>query len=279
MIDIKQLSFGYKKHSKLFDQLDLNIETGKIHGLLGKNGAGKTTLLKLIAGLQYPQDGEISINSILSKGRAPQYLNQYFFVAEEFNLPSIKVNCYLDIYAPFYKDFDRDAFNSYLVEFNIPSNQKLNKMSYGQKKKFLLSFGLATNSKILFMDEPTNGLDIPSKSTFRKLIAANITDERAFIISTHQIKDIEDMIDAVIILESGKVMFKQSMLNIGENLSFKTVGNEDSIKDTIYTQDFVMNKKVIAKNSGSEDTPIDVELLFNAVISDAPSITNEFKQN
>lgn len=276
MIEIKNLTFAYKRKHELFNQLDLNIEYGKIHGLLGKNGAGKTTLLKLIAGLQYPQTGSIKIDQIASCGRIPEYLSQYFYVAEEFNLPSVSLKSYVNLYAPFYKNFDRVALQTYLEEFNIPTNQGLNKMSYGQKKKFLLSFGLASNSKILFMDEPTNGLDIPSKSTFRKLIASNINEERAFIISTHQIKDIESMIDTVIIIEDGKIMFNQDMESISKKLVFNTSNIDIIQENTIFSQDLIMTKKIISKNIENEHSNIDVELLFNAVITDSSSINNQF---
>ena len=276
MVKINELTFAYKKHKDLFKQLDLEIGYGKIHGLLGKNGAGKTTLLKLIAGLQYPQNGTISIDQLSSVGRNPNYLSKYFFIAEELYLPSTTIEYYVKVYAPFYKDFDHTAFKNYLENFNIPQENKLNKMSYGQKKKFLLSFGLATNSKILFMDEPTNGLDIPSKSTFRKLIAENITENRAFIISTHQIKDIEGMIDTVIVLEDGKIMFNKTMEDIYKHLSFKTLNTTDNSQDILFEQDNIINKKVITKNTTAEDTPIDIELLFNAVISENQKITEQF---
>ena len=279
MIEVKKISFAYKKNIPLFEALDLSIEKGKIHGLLGKNGAGKTTLLKLMAGLQYPQQGEITIESLPSKGRPPQYLSQYFYVAEEFDLPPMKINTYLNIYAPFYKAFDKEAFSNYLEEFKIPIDNRLNKMSYGQKKKFLLAFGLATNSKILFMDEPTNGLDIPSKSIFRRLIARNITDDRAFVISTHQIKDIEGMIDTVIVLENGKVMFKENMEYISEKLLFKTLHIEEDIDSILYSEDNIMNKKAILLNSNKEDSSIDIELLFNAVISENQNLTQHFNNN
>ena len=280
MIKINKLDFTYKRNSNLFKELDLEIEYGKIHGLLGKNGAGKTTLLKLIAGLQYPKKGDISIDNLGSVGRKPEYLSKYFFVAEEFNLPSININTYTSIYAPFYKAFDHKAFDNYLNEFNIPKENKLSRMSYGQKKKFLLSFGLATNSKILFMDEPTNGLDIPSKSIFRKLIAQNISEDRAFIISTHQIKDIEGMIDTVIILENGKVMFNQEIADISGKLIFKTIENKEEYGDElIYCEESIINKKAILKNTKQEDSLIDIELLFNAIIAEDEKLTQHFKTN
>ena len=259
MIEINNLSFAYKQN-QLFKQLELKIEYGKIHGLLGKNGAGKTTLLKLIAGLQYPKEGRISIDQISSVGRKPEYLSKYFFVAEEFNLPPISIDRYVKIYAPFYKDFDKEALNRYIAEFKIPKENKLNKMSYGQK-----------------MDEPTNGLDIPSKSIFRKLIAQNITENRAFIISTHQIKDIEGMIDTVIILEDGKIMFNQEMVSINKNLIFKTLDIDSKQDNILYSEENLINKKAIVGNLNNSDSPIDIELLFNAVISENQIITQQFQ--
>jgi ABC-2 type transport system ATP-binding protein len=278
MIQINQMQFSYKKDASLFEDLDVKMQAGKIHGLLGKNGAGKTTLLKLIAGLQYPQLGTISIDNENAKGRNPSYLSKYFFVAEEFEMPNILLSTYVDLYAPFYKDFDKKQLDIYLEEFAIPKENKLNKMSYGQKKKFLISFGLATNTKVLIMDEPTNGLDIPSKSIFRKMIAQQINEDRLFIISTHQIKDIEGMIDTVIVLENGKVLFNEEMLNISKQLVFKDAETAIGNENILFSQDVLGGKRLICKNTEAEDSRIDVELLFNAIVSDNETIINVFNQ-
>jgi len=277
MIEIKQVQFSYKKGSSLFEDLDLSMQAGKIHGLLGKNGAGKTTLLKLIAGLRYPQVGSISINKESAKGRHPNYLEKYFFVAEEFDMPNILVNTYVDLYAPFYKNFNREQLDSYLEAFSIPIENRLSKMSYGQKKKFLISFGLATNSKILIMDEPTNGLDIPSKSIFRKMIVDQISDERLFIISTHQIKDIEGMIDAVIVLEDGKALFNEEIETIANKLVFREASDCLEGQNILFEQDILGGKKLICENNDNEDSRIDIELLFNAIISDNQQVVSIFK--
>ena len=276
MIQINQMQFSYKKNAPLFENLDVTMQAGKIHGLLGKNGAGKTTLLKLIAGLQYPELGTIAIDGEDAKGRSPHYLSNYFFVAEEFEMPNILLSTYVNLYAPFYKDFDKEQLNSYLEAFDIPKENRLSKMSYGQKKKFLISFGLATNSKVLIMDEPTNGLDIPSKSIFRKMIAQQITDERLFIISTHQIKDIEGMIDTVIVLEDGKILFNEEMNTISNKLLFKDA--VDSPENVLFSQDVLGGKRLICENTDEEDSRIDVELLFNAIVSDNQMITDVFKK-
>ncbi len=276
MIRIENLSFGYKKNNTLFSDLQLDLEKGKVYGLLGKNGSGKTTLLKQTAGILFPDKGHITINGIESRKRGVESLESYYFLPEEFNMPSLSIKNYVKINAPFYKFFDLKKFNNYIAEFQLPLFNKLDKMSYGQKKKMLISFGLASETPILFADEPTNGLDIPSKSIFRRLMAQSINEERLFIISTHQIKDIEGIIDAVLILNEGRIIFNQSFDKVSEILSFKTVENIDD-DNILFSQKQLNTYNVIAKNQDKENTHINLELLFNALISEkANTINNLF---
>jgi ABC-2 type transport system ATP-binding protein len=152
-------------------------------------------------------------------------------------------------------------------------------MSYGQKKKLLLSFGIATNTEVLLMDEPTNGLDIPSKSTFRKLIAKYMNENRIFIISTHQVKDIEGMIDNIVIINEGKIIFNQNIENISKKLAFKQVNNIDN-EDILYSQKQGGGYNIISTNNKEFfESKIDTELLFNAVIENNTKIINLFKSN
>ena len=220
MIQIKNLSFGYKRKSYLFDDLSLHIPMGNIYGLLGRNGAGKTTLLKQMVGLLFPSKGECLIFDKPSQERLPEVLSEIYFIPEEFQLPSITMNAFTKMHAPFYPKFDHELLTNYLNEFEINTNAKLTSLSYGQKKKFLIAFGLATKTKILILDEPTNGLDIPSKSQFRRIIASSMDEKRSIVISTHQVRDLASLIDHIIILESGKVVFNQNTLEISSKLSF-----------------------------------------------------------
>ena len=208
MIEIKNLSFGYRKE-KLFSGLDLQLKPGNIHGLLGKNGVGKTTLLKLIAGLRYPQDGECLVWNYVPRRRLPGMLEDLYFIPEEFFVPTLTIKSYEKIYAPLYPRFDGVALAEYEKEFDLDVDKKLTEFSYGQKKKFLLAFGLASNCRLFLLDEPTNGLDIPSKSQFRRVLASALADDRIIIISTHQVRDMENLIDDIIILEDGKIVFNQ----------------------------------------------------------------------
>ncbi|MCK4608105.1 MAG: ABC transporter ATP-binding protein [Gammaproteobacteria bacterium] len=218
MIEIKELSFGYKAAPQLFVDLMLELTEGNIYGLLGKNGAGKTTLLKLIAGMLSPVQGGCQVMGYKPHLRHPLFLQDIYFIPEEFSVPPITVDLYVNLYAPFYAKFDYQAWNEALDEFCLPRDKKLHILSYGQKKKFLVAFALATNCKLLLLDEPTNGLDIPSKSQFRKLMARMLTEERSFIIATHQVRDLETLIDTVVILDEGRIIFNEPIYESETNL-------------------------------------------------------------
>ncbi len=267
MIEIKNLSFAYKKNKYLFDGLNLNLQKGKVYGLLGKNGAGKTTLLKQTAGMLFPHRGSIKINDEDIKKRTVKGLENYYFLPEEFEMPNLSISSYVKINSPFYKNFDVEKFNYCIDEFKLPKSNKLDKMSYGQKKKALISFALASQTPILFADEPTNGLDIPSKSIFRKLMAQSINQERLFVISTHQIKDIEGIIDAIVVVDNGQVIFNESLDKIAEKLNFKTIENIDN-ENVIYSEKQFNQFQIIEKNQTGEPSRINLEILFNALINE-----------
>jgi len=180
-ITIRDMFFSYNGKD-LFSSLNLEMEKGNIYGLLGLNGAGKTTLMKLLSGLLFPRRGEVRVLGGVPGERKPDTLSRIFVLPEELNMPSITEKEFLLSNSPFYPGFDLSRFGRYLGEFDVPRDKKLNKLSYGQKKKFLLSFGLACGSELLVLDEPTNGLDIPSKGLFRRLVAEALTDERIFVI-------------------------------------------------------------------------------------------------
>jgi ABC-2 type transport system ATP-binding protein len=193
MIDIKHLEFGYAG-DRLFADLNMQLMPGNIYGLLGLNGAGKSTLLKLMTGLLFPVAGAIEARGREPARREPGFLREVFVLPEELHLPGITGEQYVASLAPFYPRFDHARFARFLNDFELPRNKNLTSFSYGQKKKFLLSFGLASGTSLLVLDEPTNGLDIPSKTMFRRLVAESATEDRIYFISTHQVKDVESLI-------------------------------------------------------------------------------------
>lgn len=277
MIQVKHVTYGYTKNFKLFNNLNLELEPGNIYGLLGKNGTGKTTLIKLMSGLLLPQEGQCSIFGTDAGKRLPSALSDFFIVPEEFLLPSIKMNDYVKINSPFYPKFSYSDYATYLKDFEIEENNKIHTLSFGQKKKFLLAFGLATNVKFLFLDEPTNGLDIPSKSQFRKTVARSLTDDKSIIISTHQARDLESLIDTIIILETGKIILNSPCSEVTQKLSFNRVSNLGDSKNVLYKEDTLGGYKVVAQANGKEETELDMELFFNAVVSNIDQVTSFFK--
>ncbi len=265
MITINNLNFGYSKNRLLFKNLSMQLSAGHIYGLLGKNGAGKSTLLKNLAGLVYAQSGTLDVLGFDPAKRHPSLLSQVCFIPEEFYLPPVKIDAYVKANAAFYQNFNHDYFSALLVEFDIPAGQRLSDMSYGQKKKVIISFGLATQAKLIIMDEPTNGLDIPSKAQFRKIMAAALTDDCCIIISTHQVRDLDNLIDTVIMLDESSIALKASVEDITNKLCFKRI---KEIDDTvIYAEQSLSGYHAVMPNYHKEDSKLDIELLFNAVLA------------
>lgn len=274
MLVLENVSFKYGK-TDLFTDLQLNLEAGNIYGLLGKNGAGKTTLLKIMAGLLFPGYGSCNFEGYDVSERDPRFLEDLFFLPEEFFLPPIKGEMFLNLRAPFYPKFDYDAFNSHIAEFDIPMDKPLNALSFGQKKKFLLSFGLATSTKFMIMDEPTNGLDIPSKTILRRIIAKSMSDTRTILISTHQVKDVENLIDPIIILDEGKVIFNETTYDVSERLEMGSKVSLDG--DEIYQHEILGGYQYVKESSSTDEASLDLELLFNAVIHNPEGVNGLFK--
>lgn len=278
MISISNMNFSYSNEEKLFENIELNLDTGGIYGLLGKNGAGKTTLLKILAGLIFPTQGSCTVMGHTPSKREPIFLEDIFYLPEDLYVPALSVQQYLQFYASFYPRFDYINFKNFQTEFAISNNKLLTEFSHGQKKKFLIAFGLATNCRVIILDEPTNGLDIPSKAQFRKLVVSATTDDKLFIISTHQVHDIENLIDNVIILDEGKIIFQQNIFEIANHLLFAnqpTLPNPDSC---LYYEKTIHGYNTITENTQDQDTQIDLEMLFNAVITNKKSIQTIFSQ-
>jgi len=271
MISIDNLYFAYRKTS-VFDNISLDIKAGFIYGLLGRNGTGKSTLLNSIAGLLCPQKGTIKVLGHEPFKREPGFLQDIFMVPEEFHLPDISIARLVKYYSAFYPNFDEGQFQDYLQTFTIPLDQTLLKMSYGQKKKVLISFGLACNVSLLLMDEPSNGLDIISKSQFRKVIASALNENRSILISSHQVQDLENLIDHVIILHHTKVLLQESMKTIGEKLSFKISGDIKEVQSALYSEPVLGGNSLITANEDKYESNINLELFYKALMNNPQGI-------
>jgi len=276
MINISNLHFSYGPQ-KVFSGLSLQLQAGHIYGLLGKNGTGKSTLLRTMAGLLFPQKGKIDVLGFNPGKRSPDFLQQVFILPEEFQLPDISLEQLLKYHSVFYPGFNRKQFEKYITEFEIPAISTLQQMSYGQKKKVLISFCLACNTSLVLMDEPTNGLDILSKSQFRKVIAGALDENRCIVISTHQVKDLESLIDRITILDEGQILFDETIEVIARKLLFKISFDQEDLKDAIYTESSLRGHALIAVNNTSDESKLDLEMLYKAVILHREKINSVFK--
>ncbi len=276
MIRIENLSFGYNRKKLLYKNLSLTLETGRIYGLLGKNGAGKSTLLKNMIGLLFPTLGTVNVNGFTPKKRLPSFLATIYFIPEEVYVPSLTIDRYVNLFAPFYPKFNKEQFTDHLNLLDVKTDDKLNTLSFGQQKKFVIAFGLACNTEVLLLDEPTNGLDIPSKKLFRKLIAAEMNDSRMIFISTHQIRDLDNLIDQVVIVDEGELLLNASVDSIGEKLVFKIVDEILSTNETLYAETAIKGMAVVIENRTAEDSKVNLEHLFNAVTENPERIKQIF---
>lgn len=262
MITIENLHFGYRKQSPLFQGLDLVLTSGSITGLLGKNGAGKSSLLKLVSGLLFPHSGQIEALSHRPQKRQPSFLRKLCFVPEEFYLPSISMKTYVAANALFYPTFDHALMEKLMAEFELSQALQLDRISYGQKKKFLISFALATKCQLLILDEPTNGLDIPSKAVFRKVMAGALDEDQLVLISTHQVRDVESLVDRLLIIDGGRIVLDKGLIEIASQLHFETA--RQMSEHVLYSEIVPSGYKCITPQINGSSS-VDIELLFNAI--------------
>ncbi len=276
MIHLDQLSFGYRKGQLLFNKLHLHLEAGHIYGLLGKNGAGKSSLLRNIVGLLYPNEGSIKVRGFDPQERKPAFLQNIYFVPEEIYLPSVSISKYLAVQAPFYPKFDESQFRYYLTEFDVPPDSHIPNLSFGQRKKVLIAFALACNTDVLIMDEPTNGLDIPSKKQFRKLLASALREDQLMLISTHQVRDLDNLIDSVIVLEDREILLHQSLSRVSQQLRFATLNQAENDQRVLYAEPSLQGYTVVMENLEQQESKVDLERLFNAATQNPERIRQLF---
>lgn len=265
-IEVQDMSFRYPgQKGQVFDGFSLQLEENKIYGLLGKNGTGKSTLLYLIAGLLRPKSGSVCCDSIATYKRQAEVLEEIFLVPEEFDLPSMTLRRYVELNAPFYPRFSQERLETCLRDFELDTDLLLGALSMGQKKKVFMSFALATNTKVLLMDEPTNGLDIPSKSQFRKTVAQNMSDDQIVIISTHQVHDVEALLDHILMLNQRELLLNASVQEIMDKYVFE-YRQPSEMEGVLYAEPTLQGNAVMAvRQEDQAETQVNLELLFNAV--------------
>lgn len=263
MITLKEASISYKRNKPVLENINQDIQPGRIYGLLGKNGEGKTTLLNVLSGQLFLNKGTCRIFGEDISQRSANLLQQLFLLPEEITVPEVTGMQYIHMYAPFYPTFREDIMKACFESFDVDFSAKLNKMSQGQRKKIAITLALSVHTPLLLMDEPTNGLDIPSKEVFRKLLAAFTDETQTVIISTHQVRDLESLIDSVIIINNKKILLNSSLEEIGQKLFFGIVEPEEQV---LYKSQTPFGLLGVRENHQGEETNVSLEQLFNAAI-------------
>lgn len=279
MIKVKNLTYAYsRKKWPVLRDVSLEIQPGKVYGLLGKNGVGKSTLLYLMAGLLTPMKGVVTMDGTDVRRRLPSTLADIFLMPEEVVLPSMKLEEFVKLNAPLYPRFSEEDMARNLEIFDVERDVNLGELSMGQKKKVYMSFALACNTQVLLMDEPTNGLDIPGKEAFRRFVAGSMNDERAIVISTHQVRDLEQLLDHIVILDDAKVILDRSIPEIAEKLKFTLTDSPEVIKSALLAVPSVGGVKVVTVNEDGDETEPDVEMLFNLVVNNQGIVQYLFRK-
>ena len=243
--------------------ITMTLEEGCIYGLLGENGVGKTTFLTLLSGLKKPQLGEIDIDGHKPYDREPSFLADQYYLSDEVAAVNMKAIDYARNYGKFWENFDIGKFKEVMEVLENDTEQKMTRMSFGQLKKTYIAFALACNTKYLFMDEPTNGLDIPSKAQFRKAVTKYTREDSVILISTHQVRDLENIIDPIIILDRQDVLLNATIAEISEKLYFDY--SSEAMENALYREMIPGGNIQVCLNQTGEDSKVNLEALFNTV--------------
>lgn len=274
MIEIRNLDFSYRK-MPVFSGINLTFPEGSIYGLLGENGVGKTTLLKLICGLQRPVQGTCTVDGLTSHDRLPEMLQRIVFLPDEVLLPDNSTpRKYVDELAPFYPNFAIGTFLHLMQELEVEPDRKFREMSFGQQKKSLIAASLSLGTDYVLFDEPTNGLDIPSKAQFRAILSRHFEERNTIIISTHQVKDVENLIDPIVILSHNAVLLDAPVQKITEKLFFEYGGEKRD--DALYSELLPGGYMNVVANESGEESQLNIEALFNAVLRNKERIKELF---
>lgn len=264
MIEIRDMDFAYK-HTQVLSNINLTFQEGHIYGLLGENGSGKTTLLKLISGLQKPLRGQVCVDGAISFDRKPSFLASLYFMPDEIALPdNTTPQSYIDSISPFYPHYSASMFRTLMETLELDPLRKFREMSYGQQKKSLIACALSLNTSYLLLDEPTNGMDIPSKVDFRKILSQRMNDKTTIIISTHQVKDVENLIDPIVILANNGVLLNATMEQIARRLFFEYSTTQRS--DALYSEMQPNGWLNVVENTTGEESAVNIEALFNTIL-------------
>ena len=273
MIKVNNLCFSYGQ-TPCLENISLSLEEGKIYGLLGENGVGKTTLLTLLSGLKKPLMGSIEIDGDMPFNRHPSFLQDLFYLPDEVSAVNNVAVRWAANTGKFWPKYSQERFMEAMNIFETNAEMKMNHMSAGQLKKTYISFALACGVKYLFLDEPTNGLDIPSKAQFRSALMKYTAEDSTIVISTHQVRDLENIIDPIIILDRRDVLLNATLEQIADKLYFDY--GTTLHPEALYSEQLPGGFIQVLPNTDKADSKVNIEALFNTVHKHKELVKNLF---
>lgn len=213
IVEIKDLTKNYF-NKKALDRLSLNIEKGKVVGILGPNGSGKTTLIKILTGLLRETKGEVLIDGrnvgVYTKSIV-SYLPDRNFL---YNWMSVEDAC--EFYRDFYSDFDEKKFEGLLDFMKLEKSMKITSLSKGMHEKLSLSLVLSRNAKLYVLDEPIAGVDPVARDQILDAIINNYNEDSSMLITTHLVRDMENLFDDVVLLKDGEIVLEGNAESLRE---------------------------------------------------------------
>lgn len=214
MIDIINVSKKFGKNYALND-VSFQIEEGKIIGIFGINGVGKSTILKSIAGIIRPDKGQILIDGETINSKL---YNKIAFVPDtDTYFPHLTIKETFAFMKEFYRNWDEDKAYNMLKIFNLTDDKIISDLSKGNRARVKIILGFAQSAKYILLDEPFSGIDIFKREEFIKAMVEFISPDQSIIITTHEINEIEEIIEEVIILHEGKVVFDFNVEEVRQN--------------------------------------------------------------
>lgn len=261
MISFNQIGFRYRLGSQVFRDFSMTLSPGHVYGVLGENGVGKSTLMKLASGVLIPTAGSVTIDGREASLREEATMAKIIYLPEEFSLPALTLDEFRKVTTPFYPSFSDESFEECCRVLDVVRDRRLDKLSMGQRKRAYLAFAFACRAEWLLLDEPTNGLDVAAKEAFRRLVARYVDEGQSIIISTHSVREIDSLIDHLIILDRKGIVLDASIGEIGSRLRFGRCSAEE---EPLYSESTLAGTSGVVVNTTDEESPVDIEMLFMA---------------
>lgn len=243
----------YNKKEVLKD-INLNLERGKIYGLIGRNGAGKTTLLSIMSSQNLQSSGDVTLDGdkIWENRKA---IDKICFSREisqmsGFGQNNLKIKDYLKAASIFYPKWNKEMADELIEKFELNPKKKISKLSKGMLSMLTIIIALASEAEYTFLDEPVAGLDVVARDQFYKLLLREYTKSgRTFVISTHIIEEAAEVFEEVIMLNQGRILLKENTQELLER-AYHVSGRAEDVESATAGLE-IYHKETIGRSMGA----------------------------